>query len=135
MRRVGMLVAVVAVLVAFQLPGQAQSTTVQITVPPTQVLEGVTSVTLASSSDPQSGRLTVKSNIPWTLRVDIDARGSAVVAWRPQGATSWQVLPQQGAVLSGSRGVHVVEYQLQITTASPAAAGSAVVRFSLIPQQ
>lgn len=128
MRQAIVLVAVVAALAAVPLPGQTQSTTIGIRVPRTQVLEGTRVQTVSTQTAPQPGRLTIKSNIPWTLQVEVS--GAAEVVWQISGTPSWQPLPAQGAVLTGPQGVHTVAYALRLAAGREP---SAVVSFSLVP--
>ena len=103
-------VAVLAVLLAVAPAAQAASTLVTISVPPTQILEGVTTVALTTGTTTARAQLVVKSNVPWTLVARVSGTTSATLrvgigAWMPLGATT--------PVLRGGRGVHLVTYEVR----------------------
>lgn len=123
MRRGIVLAAMCTVFAAAPILGAAQSTTVTLSVPPVQLLEGSTQHALRPGS-PQSGQLTVKSNMPWSLRVDVT--GTATASWRPTGTTAWTALPRQGVVRTGGGGMHHLGYEIH-------APAPLIVRFTLAP--
>jgi hypothetical protein len=105
------LVAVLLALLAVAPAAQAASAQVTISVPPTQTLEGVTTVALASGAATTRAQLVVKSNVPWTLvaRVSGTIPGTAFRV----GAGAWTPLDTVTPVLRGPRGVHVVTYEVR----------------------
>ncbi len=119
------------VLAALGLPARAQSTSsvVSISVPVAQVLEGTT-VSAVPAGSSAAGRLTVKSNVPWVLLVDVETGAPALVTWSEDPL--WQPLPSHGVALRGPKGIHHFAYRLRT---APAATLHAVVRFSLTPSQ
>lgn len=92
---------------------QTGSTLVTISVPPTQVLEGATSVAVTPGSSPRA-RLVVKSNTAWTLVARVSGNVGGV-AWRPESG-AWVQIDGTTAVLRGGRGVHVIDYQIRAQT-------------------
>lgn len=128
------LVAAAAALATAQFPTLGQATTVGISVPPTQVLDGTTVHLLSSSGSPQPGQLTIKSNIPWTLQVEVSTAPGQEVAWRRTGTTSWEILPLRGPIMRGPKGIHTVEYLLQIAAGPRVSTPSqATVTFAVEP--
>src|SRR5206468_10898203 len=69
---------------------------------------------------PPAGRLVVKSNTAWVLVAHTSEPG-AVVAWKITGGSIWQRLGAATPVLKGLKGVHQVEYEVQLDgrTAQP----------------
>jgi hypothetical protein len=107
------------VLTISHLPVRAQSSSsavVSIAVPVTVQLEGTTALSVPAGP-PVLGQLTVKSNVPWVLVVDVGPAAPALVAWSDGGA--WQPLSAQGVALHGPKGIHRLTYRLR-TTASAA---------------
>lgn len=131
---VAVLVALAAAFATAQAPSLRQATTVGISVPPTQGLDGTTAHVLTSSGSPQTGQLTIKSNIPWILQVEVSTAPGQAVAWRRTGTTSWEILPLRGSVLSGPKGIHTVTYILRTSSGqSFSTASQATVRFAIQP--
>lgn len=127
------LVALAAAFATAQFPTLGQATTVGIAVPPTQVLDGTTVHVLTTPGSSQPGHLTIKSNIPWTLQVEVSAAPGQEAAWRQSNAESWEILPPSGTVLRGPKGIHVVEYALRVSAGSLVSASEATVRFAIQP--
>jgi len=102
-----------ALLSAAQAPVRAQSSSSAITigVPVTVQLEGTTLLSVPAGS-PVIGQLTVKSNVPWVLSVDVGPTAPVLVAWA-DGA--WVPLPSHGVVLQGPKGIHRLTYRLRTT--------------------
>ncbi|HEY3247555.1 MAG TPA: hypothetical protein VGK88_04590 [bacterium] len=123
------ILAGLAVLAALQMPVRAQSSAsvISISVPVAQVLDGAT-VSAVPAGTLVSGQLTVKSNVPWMLVVNVDTGEPALVTWSPEAL--WQPLPAHGVVLQGPKGIHHLIYRLR---AAPAAKLQTIVRFSLSP--
>lgn len=123
---------VAAALSALPAVVQAASSTVSITVPPTQLIEGTTSLVVSAGVPVQRGRLTVKSNISWILMAQ--ATGStADVAWRGAGDSTWQPLGASTPVLGGAKGVHEVEYEVRQTPGARQSGQPVTVTFSIEP--
>lgn len=106
------LVAVLLVLLAVAPAAQAASTQVTISVPPTQTLEGVTTVALSSGAASTRAQLVVKSNVPWTLVARVS--GTIPEAALRTGTGAWTSLGAVTQVLRGPRGVHVVTYEVRM---------------------
>ena len=103
-----------ALLSVSQAPVRAQSSSSAVTigVPVTVQLEGTTALSIPAGS-PVLGQLTVKSNVPWVLAVDVGSAAPALVAWS-DGA--WTPLPSRGVVLQGPKGIHRITYRLRTST-------------------
>lgn len=104
-------------LAAAPVAAQTGSTLVTISVPPTQVLEGATSVAVTAGPTPHRARLVVKSNTAWTLVARVSGN-VAGVAWRPESG-AWVQIDGTTAVLRGDRGVHVIDYQIRAQSGQP----------------
>lgn len=120
------LVAVLLALLAVAPAAQAASTQVSISIPPTQAIEGITTVALTSGAATTQARLVVKSNVPWTLvaRVSGTIPGAAFRV----GAGAWAPLDTVTPVLRGPRGVHVVTVEVRTQGAA-----QGLVTLSLAP--
>jgi len=123
MRQAVVVAAVLALVAAAPRGVWARATTVTMAVAAAQRLDGSTGQTLLPGV-PVAGALSVRSNIPWVLWVEVTGAGTA--AWRPGGASGWTPLPVRGAVRSGPRGVHALSYELL-------ASGPVTVRFTVAP--
>ena len=117
-------------LTALPVAAQAQSSTVTITVLPTQLVEGATSLTVPAGAPPQRGRLVVKSNISWVL-VAHSTGAPATVAWKASGKSDWQDLSAATPVLQGGKGVQVVEYMVRLDPRAPRSTQSITVTFTV----
>ena len=105
------IVAVLLVLLAAApVAAQTASTLVTISVPPTQILEGVTSAGVTPGSTARA-RLVVKSNTAWTLVARVSGNVTGV-AWRSESG-AWVQIDGNTAVLRGGRGVYVIDYQIR----------------------
>ena len=113
-------IVVTVALSALPVAAQPASTTVTISVPPVQQVEGPTSLVVSDGALLQQGRLVVKSNTAWVLVAHTSEPG-AVVAWKITSGTIWQRLGAATPVLTGLKGVHQVEYEVQLDghTAQP----------------
>lgn len=120
------LVAVLLALLAVAPAAQGASTQVSISIPPTQAIEGITTVALTSGAATTQARLVVKSNVPWTLvaRVSGTIPGAAFRV----GAGAWAPLDTVTPVLRGPRGVHVVTVEVRTQGAA-----QGLVTLSLAP--
>ncbi len=117
-------------LTALPVAAQAQSSTVTVTVLPTQRVEGATSLVVPAGALLQRGRLVVKSNISWVL-VAHSTGAPATVAWKASGETTWQDLGAATPVLRGVKGVHEVEYEVRLDPRAPRSAQPITVTFSV----
>lgn len=87
------------------------SSIVTIAVPPTAALEGTTTLTIAAGSAGVRGLLLVKSNTSWVLRA-LSTGGSALL-WRTGDGQRWRPLDTETIVLTGGKGVHVIEFEVR----------------------
>src|SRR5881396_1697887 len=98
-------IVVTVALNALPVAARSANTTVTISVSPVQQVEGSTSLIVSAGGPLQQGRLVVKSN----------------TAWEITSGTIWQRLGAATPVLTGLKGVHQVEYEVQLDghTAQP----------------
>ncbi|TMJ08795.1 MAG: hypothetical protein E6G99_03840 [Bacillati bacterium ANGP1] len=113
-------IVVTVALNALPVAARSANTTVTISVSPVQQVEGSTSLIVSAGGPLQQGRLVVKSNTAWVLVAHTSEPG-AVVAWKITSGTIWQRLGAATPVLTGLKGVHQVEYEVQLDghTAQP----------------
>ncbi len=123
---------VAAALSALPAAAQAASSTISITVPPTQLIEGTTSLVVSAGVPVQRGRLTIKSNIPWVL-VARATGAMAMVDWRDAHNSTWRQLGANTPVLQGAKGVHEVEYEARISLQVVYFGQPVIVTFSVEP--
>lgn len=123
---------VAAALSALPAAAQAAGSTVSITVPATQVIEGTTSMVVSTGVPIQRGRLTVKSNVSWVLLAQATGT-TAQVAWRGAGDSVWQPLDASTPVLQGAKGVHDVEYEIRQIPGAQQPGSPVTVTFSVAP--
>ncbi len=126
----GVLLAAAA-LSALPAAAQAAGSTVSITVPASQIIEGTTSLVVSAGVPVQRGHLTIKSNISWVLVAQ--ATGTAQVAWRGAGDPTWQPLNASTPVLQGVKGVHEVEYEVRQVPGAQQSDQPVTVTFSVEP--
>ena len=92
---------------------QPASTSVGISVPAAQVLEGLSRVPLFPGTV-QRVVLIVKSNVPWILTGN--ASGPAgTAAWARMGSSRWERLTGSVTLARGEKGVHLIEVELRRT--------------------
>ncbi len=123
---------VAAALSALPAAVQAASSTVSITVPPTQSIEGTTSLVVSSGVPVQRGRLTIKSNVSWILNAQATG-ATAGVAWRGAGDSTWGPLGASTLVRQGPKGVHDVDFEVRLDPRARQFGQPVIVTFSVDP--
>ncbi|HEV8353070.1 MAG TPA: hypothetical protein VGR24_02605 [bacterium] len=109
---------------------QPAPTTVGISVPVAQALEGATTITLLPGTTRRAA-LVVKSNVPWVLT----GRASGppgTAAWGRAGSSPLEHLSPTGILARGEKGVHTIEVELRRTDSITGEA--AAVTFGLDPR-
>lgn len=120
--------ALLAIVVAvLPVAAQAASTTVAISIPPTQVLEGATQLVVPPGVTVHAGSLTVKSNISWILIARVE--GQADLTWRAAGGTVWQPLRDVTVLAHGAKGAHTIQYEVRRNPAMPSAGQPTTITF------
>lgn len=109
------ILCMVAAVALSALPAAAQSSSSKVTiaVSPVQQVEGTTSLVVAANAPIQQARLVVKSNTPWVLVAHTSGTG-AVVSVKIAGSSSRQRLGAATPVLTGLKGVHQLEFEVQL---------------------
>lgn len=122
----------VAVVALSALPAAAQSasTTVTISVPPVQKVEGTASLVVSASTPLLQGRLIIKSNTSWVM-VAHSSSPDAVVAWKLAGSSIWQQLGAATPVLTGLKGVRQVEFEVRLDNRTARPGAPVTVTFSV----
>jgi hypothetical protein len=127
-----LLIVVTVALSALPAAAQTASSTVTVAVPSVQKVEGTASLVFPAGAPRQQSQLVVKSNIAWVLVAHV-SDPNAVVAWRIAGSATWQQLGAATPVLRGLKGVHQVEYEVQMDVRSAQQGPPVAVTFSVEP--
>jgi hypothetical protein len=132
----GWIALVLAGAVALSAPlaaaAQGAKSTVTITVPVVQRLDGTTALMVSSNISQQRDQLVVKSNIPWVL-VAHASGAVGTVTWRIVGQTTWQQVGAATPVLEGLKGIRPVHYEVQLDPGAQQNGSRILLTFSVEP--